>query len=106
MFCFKGSNKKNNKKYIVKIKYYPCFMFSYLDRWLKKMSLSGWHIVHCCGLLYWFENDLPEEKEYFTYFTPIRNEGKYDINMRYPFLEKNIAKKNLKLILIRKKVLI
>lgn len=69
-------------------------MFSQLDKWLKKMSSSGWHIVHVFGFLYFFEKGLPESKEYFTYFIPIKGEGKYSLSLRYPFLEKKIAKKN------------
>ena len=94
LFYSDSSKTKERKKRIVKVRYYPCFMYSQLDKWLKKMSSSGWHIVHIFCFLYFFEKGLPESKEYFTYFIPIRGEGKYNLSLRYPFLEKKIAKKN------------
>ena len=38
--------KKNPKKqYKWKFRVYPSCLYSRLDRWLNRMSLSGWHIV-------------------------------------------------------------
>lgn len=80
--------KKDNKiQYVKKYRFYPNFMYSFLDNWLKTMSLSGFHIVHSGLFTYWFEIGKPMEKEYFTYGDPI-NEGKYSIALRYPLLEK------------------
>lgn len=77
-------------QYIKKYRFYPNFMYSSLDKWLKKMSLSGFHIVHCSLFTYWFEIGTPIEKEYFTYGDPI-NEGKYSIALRYPLIEKTFG---------------
>lgn len=73
-------------------------MYTRLDKWLKKMSLSGWHIVHCGLFSFWFEKGSAIEKEYFTY-SDVLNEGYYSIGMRYPFLEKKygVNKKKAKI---------
>lgn len=79
--------KDPRKTYIRKIRIYPRFMYARLDKWLKKMSLSGWHIVHCGLFSFWFEKGNSAEKEYFTYGDNL-NESYYSIGMRHPFLEK------------------
>ena len=47
----------------------------------------GFHIIHCGLFSYWFEKGEPKEKEYFTYES-LSQESKYNIALRYPFLEK------------------
>lgn len=86
------------KQYVKKIRVYPTFLYGYLDNWLKKMSLRGWHIVHCGVFLFWFEKGEPIEKEYFTYGLSTQ-EGKYSLSLRYPFLEKTygLSKKKSKI---------
>lgn len=80
--------KSSDKRYIKKIRlYYPSFLYKRLDRWLKNMSLKGWHIVDCRIFCFVFEKGEPKEKEYFTYGLPTI-EGKYSVSMRHPFLEK------------------
>ena len=80
------------KQYIKKVRFFPVCMFSHRDRWLKMMSKKGWHIVRYGTLLYEFERGCPCEREYFSYgvFT---QEGKYNILLRYPFLEKTYGAK-------------
>ena len=83
------------KKYKVKFRIYPTFLYCFLDKWLKSMSLKGWHIVDCGIFLFVFEKGEPIEKEYFTYRLSTQ-EGKYDIALRYPFLEKTYGVENKK----------
>ncbi len=73
------------KEYIKIIRMYPAFLYHRLDKWLKLMSRSGWHIVHCGLFTFWFEKGKPIEKEYFTYGLSTQ-EGKYSISLRYPML--------------------
>ena len=84
--------KDPQKRYIRKFRFYPSFLYYRLDNWLKKMSAAGWHIVHCGIFFFWFEEGKPEIKEYFTYGLSTQ-EGKYDINLRHPFLEKTYGVK-------------
>lgn len=93
--------KKNNflkvptKKYIRKIRFYPAFMYTKLDKWLNKMSLSGWHLVDSNIFSFLFEEGDKKNTTYFTYdFGWARNDsGKYSIPLRYPFLEKTYGVK-------------
>ena len=93
--------KDPSKKYIRRFRFYPSFMYQYLDNWLSKMSRRGWHLVHSNMVSFLFEQDHPEEKLYFTYEADgFRNDsGQYSIPLRYPFLEKTygITKKYSKL---------
>lgn len=70
-------------------------MYSRLDKWLKEMSLSGWHIVDCGLCSFLFEHGAEAEKEYFTYSygASHRNEGYFSIPLRYPFLDKTYGLK-------------
>lgn len=79
--------RDRKKTYLRKIKIYPPFLYKRLDKWLKVMSLQGWHIVHCNSLSFVFEKGEPACKEYFTYGL-VTQEGKYSISLRYPMLEK------------------
>lgn len=85
----------SHKTYKKVFRIYPTFLYGYLDNWLKKMSLKGWHIVHCGIFLFWFEKGEPKEKEYFTYGLSTQ-EGKYSISLRYPLLEKTYGVKRKK----------
>ena len=85
----KKDNTNSEKKYLKKLRIYPTFLYCYLDKWLQKMSLKGWHIIHCNLLFFWFESGLPEKREYFTYGLSTQ-EGFYSITLRHPFLEKNM----------------
>ena len=84
--------KDPKKKYIKKFRIYPSFMYARLDRWLKKMSLSGWHIVHCGMLFFVFEKGEPANKEYFTYLHLI-NEKNHNLALMFPFLEETYGVK-------------
>lgn len=86
------NQEEPHKQYKKRFRIYPAFLYSQLDKWLKKESLSGWHIVHCGIFLFWFEKGTPMEKEYFTYGLGAI-EGKYSISLRYPFLEKTYGMK-------------
>ncbi|MBE6554617.1 MAG: DUF2812 domain-containing protein [Ruminococcaceae bacterium] len=93
--CLKKFQRDPQKQYIKRFRVYPSFMYAHLDWWLKTMSLSGWHIVHCGLFIFYFEKGAPSEKEYFTYSDPV-NEGYYSIQLRHPFLEKNYGVKKKK----------
>ena len=88
-------SKRADKEYIKKFRFYPSILYSRLDKWLKRMSANGWHIVHCGFFTFWFEKGKPSEKVYFTYGLSTQ-EGKYSISLRYPFLEKTYGVKNKK----------
>ena len=90
-----GFYKDPKKQYLKKYRFYPMFLYSCLDKWLKDMSLKGWHIVHCGLLTFVFEKGEPCEKEYFTYGLSTQ-EGKYSISLRYPFLEETYGLKSKK----------
>lgn len=83
----KKFNEYSNNEYAKKIRFYPTFLYFLLDKWLKKMSAQGWHIVHCGIFTFWFEKGKPSEKEYFTYGLSTQ-EGKYSVSLRYPYLKK------------------
>ena len=85
----------SQKQYIKKMRIYPYFLYGRLDKWLKSMSLQGWHIVHCGLVFFWFEKGEPSEKEYFTYGLSTQ-EGKYNLSLRHPFLEKTYGVKDKK----------
>ena len=79
------------KTYLKKIRIYPSFLYARLDRWLKAMSASGWHVVHAGLLFFWFEKGKPMEKEYFTY--EVDREERYSLPARHPFLEEKYGVK-------------
>ena len=86
--------KKNpDKEYLKKVRFYPSFQYCKLDKWLKSMSREGWHIVDCGAFTFLFEKGVPKEKEYFTYTSMPKNEGRYCIRLMYPFLEKTYGVK-------------
>ena len=93
---WKSFKKDPRKEYMRKYRIYPICMYSRLDRWLKKMSLLGWHIVHSGLFSFLFEKGEPAEKEYFTYYTTAPYDAKYSILSRYPFLEKTYGVKKKK----------
>lgn len=79
IFAFKNPKKQ----YIKKHRFYLSVFYPCLDKWLKKMSSRGFHIVHCSLFTFWFEVGVPLAKEYFT-FSEVLNEGKYSILLRHP----------------------
>ena len=82
-----GNDMKNKDK-IIRIRYYPSFLYFLLERWLSKMSLRGWELVsRHIGVVYRFEKSTPKSREYFVWEPTRIGEGKYSIPMRYPFLE-------------------
>jgi len=86
---FQRSPKTEYKKVF---RFYPYFLYCLQDKWLKSMSLKGWHIVHCGICSYLFEKGVPLEKEYFSY-AEFAKEGYYSIILRHPFLEKTYGVK-------------
>ena len=84
--------KEVGKIYIKKFRFYPTFLYYKLDKWLKTMSAGGWHIVHCGIFFFWFEKGDPESKEYFTYGLSAQD-GKYNINLMHPSLERRYGVK-------------
>lgn len=89
-------SKNPSKKYIRKFRFYPSFMYNKLDKWLNQMSLSGWHIVDSNLISFLFEQGAPENKIYFTYEPSgsRKDEAKYSIPLRYPFLDKTYGIKS------------
>jgi hypothetical protein len=68
-----------------------------LEKWLKKMSNKGWHLVsRKFAIIYYFEKGLPEDKEYFVWSPTYTGEGRYSIDMRYPSLAKTYGKNKKK----------
>ena len=92
---FRPYQKNPKKKYRWKFRIYPSVLYSRLDRWLNRMSLSGWHVVDIKLFFFLFEQGKPEDKRYFSYTpTPPRNDGAtFSISMRYPFLEQTYGVK-------------
>ena len=78
-----------SKETIKRFRIYPPFLYSKLERWLKRMSCQGWHLVSrkFC-VIYYFEKGKQEEKEYFVWDPTYTGEGKYSISLRYPDLIK------------------
>ena len=66
-----------------------------MDKWLKDMSLKGWHIVHCGLLTFVFEKGEPCEKEYFTYYVSSRN-LKRSVSVRFPLFKQKYGVKDKK----------
>lgn len=86
---FKRFKKDNSRKYMKRYCFVPSFLYPQLDKWLEKMSSQGWHIVDCNLFSFTFEKGKPLKKIYFTFSlgTFHRNEGYFDILLRYPTLE-------------------
>ena len=59
--------KDASKEYTRKFRLYPSFAYKRLDKWLNKMSLSGWHLVDSNLVSFLFEYGTPQNKVYFTY---------------------------------------
>ena len=80
-------------KIILKIKYIPSFLYSFLEVWLNKMSKTGLQLTHYKGFIYYFQKSEPSDRIYFVYnHTGYRNdEGKYSLSLRYPCIEKQYA---------------
>ena len=93
---------KPKKQYIKKFRFYPYFLYSHLDKWLKKISLNGYHIVNVGLFTFIFEKGTPQEREYFTYGLSTV-EGKYDLSLRFPFLERTYGRKKSKINSIKNK---
>lgn len=87
-----------SKEKVVKFRYYPSFCYRCLDKWLKKMSLQGLHIVHCGVFTFVFEEGKPELREYFTYGLSTQD-GRYSVTLQYPFLEEKYGVKKAKSII-------
>lgn len=86
-------------KIIKKIRIYPMCLLFLQDKWLKKMSLEGWHLIDYRPLIYVFEKGIPCNKEYFSYSSVRIGDGYYDVLLRHPnFLQTyGVKKKKSKL---------
>ena len=87
---------KVNPQRITKVRIYPICLFSRLDNWLKEMSKAGWHLVDYGIITYVFEKGPPSDKEYFSYSCSRIGDGKYDIALRHPLLNKTYGVKKKK----------
>ena len=91
---------KSNKCELVKFRIYPIIRYAALEKWLKTMSLEGWHLVRRkFSCIYYFESGPKVEKEYFVWawgFGAKNDSGQFDINLRYPFLIKTYGVKKKK----------
>lgn len=95
LFMPKKFHRDPQKQYKKKLRIYPPFLYRLLDKWLKKMSSKGWHVVHCNMLFFWFEKGEAKELEYFTYGLHTQ-EGKYSLVLRHPFIEETYGVKKKK----------
>ena len=94
--CRNSYKRCSNKCCLKKHRFYPSFLYHRLDKWLKIMSQKGWHLVHSTEFSFIFEEGEKEDREYFTYGL-ITQEGKYNISLMYPMLEKTYGLKISKL---------
>lgn len=78
------------------IKIYPPVMYFLLEKWLRKMSSNGWHLIKRKFFIYYFEKGEPEKREYFVWSPSYTGEGKYSIPLRYPKLTITYGKKKQK----------
>ena len=92
---FRHFVKDPSKKYIRKFRIYPSFAYNRLDKWLNRMSNSGFHLVDSNLISFLFECGECKNKVYFTYDAGCwrNDDGKYSIPLRYPFLEKTYGVK-------------
>ena len=80
------------RQHILKIRLYPEFLYFLLEKWLKKMSCNGYHLIDCkLGFIYKFEVGAPKEKEYFAWSPTATGAGRFSITMRYPNLIKTFG---------------
>lgn len=86
----------NTSNIIRKIRFYPDCFFFMLDKWLKKMSQKGYHLIDYGIFTYTFEKGRPADKEYFTYSCDRTGDGWFSISLRYPNLKKTYGKKRKK----------
>lgn len=92
---FRHFVKDPSKTYIRRFRIYPSFAYNSLDKWLNKMSNLGFHLVDSNLISFLFECGEPKNKVYFTYDAGSgRNDEKYSIPLRYPFLEKTYGVKS------------
>ena len=82
----------SNKEIKKVLRFYPCCLYFLLEKWLKQMSLSGWHLIERKSFIYCFEKGKPQNREYFAWDPTATGMGKYSIPMRYPFLIKTYGK--------------
>lgn len=87
---------KRNPNVVKKIRFFPKCLFFLRDRWLKKMSKKGWHLIDYGIFVYIFENGVPSDKEYFSYTCERVGDGKYSIPLRYPLLDETFGVKKKK----------
>ena len=59
-------DSKKKEKLVRKFRIYPAFLYGRLDRWLKKKSQEGLHIVDAGLISFSFERGEPKDNEYFT----------------------------------------
>ena len=85
-----------NKLMKKSIRFYPNFLYFLLEKWLKKESSKGWHLVKRKAFVYYFAKGKPQKKEYFAWSPTYTGSGKYSIPMRYPNLRDTYGVKKKK----------
>lgn len=83
--------KDPKKQYLTKIRFFPSFLSSSLDKWLSEMSLEGWHIVYCGWLRFVFEKGEKRQRIYFSLCTPDIH-WKDSIDLLHPFWRRRYGK--------------
>ena len=83
--------KNPKKQYLTKIRFFPSFLSSSLDKWLSEMSLQGWHIVYCGWLRFVFEKGEKKQRIYFSLCTPDMH-WKDSIDLLHPFWRRRYGK--------------
>lgn len=86
----KKSKKELKGQYLKVFRIYPYFLYHRLDKWLSKMSLDGWHIVHVGFFFFTFEKGTPQNKVYFTYGLTTQ-EKRFWLSLKHPTFEKQYA---------------
>ena len=83
------------KKIVTKYRFYPSWLFFLQDKWLMKQSQNGLKLIDYGIFSYVFIQSLPQKTIYFSY-TGLggshNGEGKYNLRLRHPFLEKVYGK--------------
>ena len=75
---------------ITKFRFYPAYRYAKLETWLNDMSSEGWRLIDYGLFKYKFQRSDRKRCKYFVYNTVgwRRNDGYYDLSLRYPMLSK------------------
>lgn len=84
----------------------PTFLYINREKWLRKMSLSGWKLISYSWWTYEFEKSSPNDLYFFLYETSVKNNKPYwvyyDVMSKYSYKKSKINVKGIKEILVIK----